>query len=101
MGLQTLPFGVGEIGWVAPFHAQERTSSTYVTRFSKQLLEGVFYEILQKFTADSSPLARIVTQGGGVSLHGTPTRRGSFLTPSAEDPTPLERVMNWCENPVE
>ena len=29
MELQTLPFGVGEIGGVAPFLAQERTSSTY------------------------------------------------------------------------
>ena len=36
MGLQTPPFDVGEIGRVAPFHAQERKSSTYPTRFSKQ-----------------------------------------------------------------
>src|SRR5215218_10098455 len=36
MEFQTLPFGVGEIGRVAPFHAQERTSSTYLPRFSKQ-----------------------------------------------------------------
>jgi len=40
MELQILPFGVGEIGGVAPFHAQERTSSTYPSRFSKQFLEG-------------------------------------------------------------
>ena len=33
---QTLPFGVGEVGCVAPFHAQERTSPTYPSRFSKQ-----------------------------------------------------------------
>ena len=39
MELQTLPFGVGEIGGVAPFHAQERTSSTYPPHFSKQSLE--------------------------------------------------------------
>jgi hypothetical protein len=39
MKLQTLPFGVGEIGGVAPFHAQERTSSTYTSRFSKWFLE--------------------------------------------------------------
>ncbi len=38
MRLQTLPFGVGEISGVAPFHAQERTSSTYPTRFTKQFL---------------------------------------------------------------
>jgi hypothetical protein len=38
MELQTLPFGVGKIGCVAPFHAQERLSSTYPTRFSKQFL---------------------------------------------------------------
>ena len=44
MGLQILPFGIGEIGWVASFHAQERTSSTYPTRFSKQFLEEVFSE---------------------------------------------------------
>ena len=40
MELQTLPFGVGKNGWVAPVHAQERTSSTYLTRFSKQFLSG-------------------------------------------------------------
>src|SRR5919112_3429696 len=44
MELQTLPFGVGEIGGVAPFHAQERTSSTYPSRFSKQFQEGFFSE---------------------------------------------------------
>src|SRR5215208_745501 len=44
MELQTLPFSVGEIGGVAPFHAQERTSSTYPPRFSKQFLEGKFSE---------------------------------------------------------
>ena len=44
MEFQTLPFGVGEIGRVAPFHAQERTSSTYLPRFSKQFLEGSFSE---------------------------------------------------------
>ena len=31
-GIETLPFGVGEIGRVAPFHAQERTSSTCPTQ---------------------------------------------------------------------
>ena len=45
MEFQTLPFGVREISGVAPFHAQERTSSTYPTRFSKQFLEGVFSEV--------------------------------------------------------
>jgi hypothetical protein len=29
MRLQTLPFGIGKIGCVAPFHAQERTSPSY------------------------------------------------------------------------
>jgi len=38
MELKTPPFGVGEIGGVASFHAQERTSSTCPTRFSKQFL---------------------------------------------------------------
>src|SRR5215218_3779055 len=41
MELQALPFGVGEIGRVAPFHAQERTSSTYSSRFSKQFLSTI------------------------------------------------------------
>ena len=36
MNLQTPPLDVGEIGCVAPIHAQERTWSTYPTRFSKQ-----------------------------------------------------------------
>src|SRR5215203_6607516 len=40
MELQTLPFSIGEIGGVAPFHAQERTSSTYPPRFSKQFQKG-------------------------------------------------------------
>ena len=45
MELQTLPFGISEIGRVAPFHAQERTSSTCTTRFFKQSLEEEFYEL--------------------------------------------------------
>src|SRR5215217_6666359 len=44
IGLKTLPFSVGEIGGVAPFHAQERTSSTCPTRFFKQSLEEFFLE---------------------------------------------------------
>ena len=38
MGLDALPFSVGEMCRVAPFHAQERTSSTCPTRFFKQSL---------------------------------------------------------------
>src|SRR5215204_1567304 len=44
IGLKILPFSVGEIGGVAPFHAQERTSSTCPTRFFKQSLEEFFSE---------------------------------------------------------
>ena len=42
--LKTLPFGIGEIGRVAPFHAQERRSLSYLIRFSKQFLHDVFPE---------------------------------------------------------
>jgi hypothetical protein len=38
MATETLPFGVGQIGNIAPFHAQERTSSIRITRFFKQFL---------------------------------------------------------------
>ena len=38
MRAETLPFSVGQIGRVAPFHAQERTSSIRPTRFFKQFL---------------------------------------------------------------
>jgi hypothetical protein len=41
VGLQTLPFSVGKIGGVAPFHAQERMSSIYPTRFSKPFLRAL------------------------------------------------------------
>jgi hypothetical protein len=36
VGLEDLPFAFGEVGRVALFHAQERTSSTHPSRFSKQ-----------------------------------------------------------------
>ena len=33
MGSQTLRFGIGKIGWVARFYAQERRSSIYAFAF--------------------------------------------------------------------
>ena len=36
VGLETPPFGIGKIGGIAPFHAQELRSSSYLIRFSKQ-----------------------------------------------------------------
>jgi hypothetical protein len=36
--LETLPFGISQIGSVAPFHSQERTSQIRPTRFFKQFL---------------------------------------------------------------
>ncbi len=45
MEFQTLPFGVGEIGGVAPFHAQERTSSTYPLTFPDSLSRETVWKI--------------------------------------------------------
>src|SRR5215211_4529299 len=38
--LDAPPLGIREISRIAPFHAQERTSSTYPSRFSKQFRKG-------------------------------------------------------------
>jgi hypothetical protein len=61
MELQTVPFGVGEIGGVTSFHAQERTSSIYPPRFSKQFLEEVFSET-------GFPVYRVLGNSLGLSL---------------------------------
>jgi hypothetical protein len=65
MEFQTLSFGVGEIGGVAPFHTQERTSSTYPPRFSKQFLEEVFSET--RF-----PVLRVLGNSMSVPLQNYP-----------------------------
>jgi hypothetical protein len=39
--LDAPPLGIREIGLVAPFHAEERTSQTYPSRFSKQFLHAL------------------------------------------------------------
>jgi hypothetical protein len=39
--LDAPPFGIREISRIAPFHAEERTSQTYPSRFSKQFLHAL------------------------------------------------------------
>jgi hypothetical protein len=69
MELQTLPFSIGEIGGVAPFHAQERTSLTYPSRFSKQFL------ILQpQLAMEGSSSAAVVTAFGPHLVTSSPAR---------------------------
>ena len=44
VGFETLPFGIAEIGRVAPFHRSERKSSTSPSLF-QTVSEGVFSEV--------------------------------------------------------
>jgi hypothetical protein len=79
MELQTRPFGVGEISRVAPFHAQESTSSTCPTRFSKQFLERL------SGNSGQAPFH------GPVSLHKT-GERASFLALRVTDKRAIRPV---------
>jgi hypothetical protein len=60
--LQSLPLGVSEMGWVAPFHAQERTSLTYPTRFFKQFRKVCFANFAR--TEFSAPLCQAALREG-------------------------------------